>query len=226
MSRIFETSNELRSFLENGEFIYVIYTQYGCKIGYTKSPLERLEQIRLGLPSQKCLFIGLYIGDKARTYESKLHGIFKNKSLSREWFCLTDEDNDKIEQLLIRNSFTCLIKQSILWSNYLEPSIFLKGNVKVVKMKEGTNEKSKINFEIPFHLSELIANPDNYDDQSNKTVKFKTATEISIYLQTRGFKYSPVQVGMIMKSLNIKRGAKHFPVIGARYGYFVIINED
>ena len=111
---MFETSQELKAFLENGEFIYVIYCQYGCKIGYTKSPLERIEQIRLGLPSQKCIFIGLYIGEKARSYEAKLHDIFKRQRLSREWFYLTDEDNNQIERTLLNNGFTCLINMNIL----------------------------------------------------------------------------------------------------------------
>lgn len=222
---MFETSHELKSFLENGEFIYVVYCQYGCKIGFTKFPLERLEQIRLGLPSQKCIFIGLYIGERARSFEAKLHDIFKKERLSREWFILTDEDNDQIERTLLKNNFTCLIKQSILWSNYIEPSIFIKGNVKVIKAKREPREETNKHFEVPAYLLELILNPDN-DNRPNKNEKFMTATEISSYLRTKGFSYSPVQVGMIMKSLNFKRGAKHFPVIGARYGYFISIIED
>lgn len=225
MGRMFGTSHELKAFLENGEFIYVIYCQYGCKIGYTRSPLERIEQIRLGLPSQKCIFIGLYIGERARSIEAKLHDIFKNQRLSREWFYLTDEDNDQIEKTLLRNNFTCLIKQSILWSNYLDPSIFIKGNVKIIEAKKTLKEDRKKGIEVPTYLLESILKPD-YGNLSNKNVRFMTATEICNHLKTKGFSYSREQVGMILNSLNFKRFSKKIPGIGSRYGYFIILNED
>lgn len=225
MGKIFETSYELKAFLENGEFIYVIYSQYGCKIGYTKSPLERLEQIRLGLPSQKCIFIGLYIGERARHFEAKLHEMFKKQRLSREWFYLTDEDSYEIERTLTKNNFSCLIKQSIIWSNYLDPSIFIKGNVKVIESNRKSTEDRKKGMEVPPYLSDLILNPDD-ENLPNRNVKFMTATEISAHLKTKGFNYSREQIGMIMKSLNFSRGAKKIPGIGPRYGYSVIVNED
>ena len=53
---------ELKNYFENNEFIYIVYSEYGCKIGISKNPIQRLEQIRLGLPSQKAIIIGLYEG--------------------------------------------------------------------------------------------------------------------------------------------------------------------
>jgi hypothetical protein len=225
MNKVFETSHDLKSFLENGEFLYVIYCQYGCKIGYTKSPLERLEQIRLGLPSHKCIFIGLYIGERARYFENKLHEMFKKQRLSREWFYLTDEDNDLIENILSKNNFDCLIKQSIIWSNYLDPSIFIKGNVKIIETKKKDVAIKKKDINVPPYLSESILKPE-VENLSNKNVKFMTATEISTHLKRKGFIYSREQIGMIMKSLDFKRGSKKIPGIGPRYGYFIIINDD
>lgn len=225
MAVTFETSRELKAFIENGEFIYVIYSQYGCKIGYTKSPLERLEQIRLGLPSQKCVFIGLYIGDRARHFESKLHEIFRAQRLSREWFYLTDEDNDQIEKVLLKNEFKCLIKQSIVWSNYIDPSIFIKGNVRIIESKKNSESDKRKILEIPSYISEVILKPD-YGNLADKRVKFHTATDIANHLKSKGFNYSREQVGVIMNSLGFKRYSRKIPGVGPRYGYFVIVSEE
>ena len=42
------TIESLKNNIENGEFINVIYSEYGCKIGFTKSPLTNLEKIKKG----------------------------------------------------------------------------------------------------------------------------------------------------------------------------------
>ena len=107
----FTTYNSLKEFIEKGNYLYIIYSEYGCKIGFSRSPLERLEQIKLGLPSHKCSFIGLYLNEKALAFEKRLHKKFKEKQISHEWFILDDDDLEYIYEYLLKNEFICLIKK-------------------------------------------------------------------------------------------------------------------
>jgi len=223
MDLSFETYNLLKIHIENSSFIYIIYSEYGCKIGYTRSPLERIEQIKQGLPSQNCFFIGLYLNEKSNIYEKKLHKIFKPQKISGEWFILNDENIDFIDNYLVKRNFKCLIKKSILWSNYLLPSIYIEGKVKVIRKIN----KNKTNLEIivPRLFEKLVSKPD-INDINNKSVEFLTPSQISERFKTIGIDYNPVTIGKYLTNLKFERKSKRIPNIGPRIGYYVIMKKN
>ena len=222
MNSGFATYESLKNFLDNSSFLYIIYSEYGCKIGYTKSPLERIEQIKHGLPSQECFFVGLYVNDKAYVYERRLHKIFKPQRLSGEWFILNDEDIDYIDAFLLRNDFKCLIKKSLIWANYLTPSIYLNGKVKVIQKIDSSNKNELL--KVPSIFTDLIRVPKPEEIETN-IARFLTPTEISIMLNEAGLKYSPVSVGKILIRMGFKRITKRNNKMYSEKGYYVIINE-
>lgn len=217
----FENYKSLKNHLDKSNYIYIIYSEYGCKIGITKSPLDRIEQIKLGLPSQKCFYIGLFIGKTASIHEKKLHNLFKNKRISGEWFILNDNDLEYIEKYLVKRDFKCLIKKSIIWANYLIPSIYIEGKVKIIRDTHHSNIKMEI--QVPEILKELVIKPD--PDKISKA-EFLTSTQISKRLKKLGLNYSPMNIGKYMNKLNFQRKAKRIPGIGPSYGYYVMIKNN
>jgi len=218
MNSGFDTYDSLKNFIDNSSFLYIIYSEYGCKIGYTKSPLERIEQIKHGLPSQECFFVGLYINDKAYAYERKLHKIFKTQRLSGEWFILNDEDINYIDTFLLQNDFKCLIKKSLIWANYLTPSIYLNGKVKVVQKINRSNKT----IMVPRVFTDLFRKPKPEEIEKN-IARFLTPTEISIILNKAGLKCNPVSVGKYLTSMEFERITKKNNKTYSEKGYYVII---
>ena len=214
-----ETYKELKDRIENNNFVYVIYSEYGCKIGFTKSPTERLENIRLGLPSQKCFFIGLYIGDRALEFEKRLHKKFKTQKIGGEWFILNDSDIDFIDNYLVENKFKCLIKKSIHWANYLLPSVYLDGKIKVIEKSKLENQVNT--FEIPEIFIDSVIKPDSIFDSG---VDFMTPKDISEQFERVGLKFEPQLVGRYLSHLNFKKVSKRLPEVGPRKGYYIILN--
>ncbi|HAZ00570.1 MAG: hypothetical protein A2W90_04790 [Bacteroidetes bacterium GWF2_42_66] len=223
MDSNFTTYNSLKEYIEKSNFIYVIYSEYGCKIGYTKTPLERIEQIKLGLPSQKCFFIGLYANERALTFEKKLHEKFKAKQISREWFILDDNDLEYIYDYLIKKDFKCLIKNSIIWANYLLPSIYVTGNVKIIG--EVKRQTKKTDIQIPRLFIELIEIPTEKEIENNG-VEYFTATDISKMLKNKGLKCTPETTGQILKKMGAYPKGKRIPGIGSRKVYYVKIRNN
>jgi len=218
----FETYNSLKSYIEQSNFIYIIYSDNGCKIGYSKSPLKRIEQIKLGLPSQQCFFIGLYMSDKAFIYEKRLHKIFKTQKISGEWFILNDENLEYIDNYLLRNNFKCLIKKSIIWANYLIPSIYLKGKVKIIQKTHHKN--NKITLTIPRAFTDLILKPEP-EEIDNNIAEFLTPSQISEKLSIIGIKCDPITIGKFLTNMKFTRTTKRIPEIGPRKGYYVKIKD-
>lgn len=219
----FTSHSSLKKYLDKNNFLYIIYSEYGCKIGFSKSPLDRIEQIKLGLPSHKCFFIGLYLNEKALTFEKKIHKKFKAKQISHEWFILDDNDLDYIHDYLSKNAFKCLIKKSVIWANYLLPSIYITGKVKTVgKVKYKTERKE---IQIPKFFKELIRNPDENEIENNEAEYF-TASEISKIIAMKGFKCSPETTGQILRKLGYFSKSKRIPGIGPRKVYYVKINNN
>ncbi len=219
----FTTYNSLKDFIEKGNYLYIIYSEYGSKIGFSKSPLKRIEQIKLGLPSHKCFFIGLYLNEKALTFEKRLHEKFKEKQISHEWFILDDEDLGYIYDYLSKNEFICLIKKSILWANYLLPSIYLTDNVKIIgKVKHKTKRPE---IQIPKLFTELFEIPDKNIFEENEA-GYLTASEISKLLEMKGFKYPPVTTGQILTKLGFFSKSKRISGIGPRKVYYVKIKNN
>lgn len=217
----FKNYTSLREHLDKSYYIYIVYSEYGCKIGFTKSPLERIEQIKFGLPSQKCFYIGLYIRKTSSTHEKKLHKLFKNKRISGEWFILNDDDLEYIERYLLKRDFKCLIKKSIIWANYLIPSIYMEGKVKIIR--DINHGNIKIEVQVPEIFKDLILKP-NLDEISK--AEFLTSTEISERLKIHGLNYSPMNIGKYMNKLNFERKAKKVKGRGTIYGYNVMINNN
>jgi hypothetical protein len=219
------TYNELKNHFDSGNFIYIIYSEYGSKIGFSKSPLERIEQIRQGLPTQKCFFIGLYMHENSASFEKKLHAQFKSKKLSKEWFILDDNDLEHIYTYLSSQGFKCLIKKSIEWANYLIPSIYVRGSVKVVynnKKNKAKSTKTFTEIEIPKLIYEIICLP---EEDSNFSVQFFTATDFSEYLKKKGINLTPLTIGKVLLKLGFEQKSKRMSGIGARKGYMIKIKN-
>jgi len=218
----FETYDSLKNYLENVSYLYIIYSEYGCKIGYSKSPLERIEQIKHGLPSQKCFFVGLYLNEKALTHEKRLHKIFKPQKIAGEWFILNDENLDFIHNYLLKNNFKCLIRKSIIWANYIVPSIYLKGKVKIVHK---INHNNKNSLKIPNVFIDMFRKPEPEEIEKD-IANFVTPTEISEKLSFVGYSYNSVTVGKFLKALNFERVTKRVPnKEWPIKGYYVIMNK-
>lgn len=223
MNSNFTTYSSLKEYIEKSNFIYIIYSEYGCKIGYTKAPLDRIEQIRLGLPSQKCFFIGLYANEKALTFEKRLHKKFKAKQISREWFILDDNDLKYIYDYLIKKDFKCLVKNSIIWANYLLPSIYVTGNVKIVG--EVKHPTKMTDIEIPKLFTELIE-VQAENEIGNNGAEYLTATDISKMLENKGLKCTPETTGRILKKMGVYSKSKRISGIGSRKVYYVRIKNN
>ena len=219
----FTSHSSLKKYLDKSNYLYIIYSEYGCKIGFSKSPLERIEQIKLGLPSHKCFFIGLYLNEKALTFEKKLHKKFKVKQISHEWFILDDNDLEYIYDYLSKNDFKCLIKKSIIWANYLLPSIYVTGKVKIVSEIKHKTKRAEI--QIPKFFTEIFELPNN-DDLWKNEAEYFTASEISKIIETRGFKCAPETTGQILTKLGFNSKSKRIPGIGPRKVYYVKIKNN
>lgn len=217
------TKVQLDGYFESNEFIYIIYTEYGSKIGISANPRQRLEQIKQGLPSQYALFIGLYKGENAAEYERKLHKRFKPRNISGEWFVLNQENLDEIHSFLISNKFTCEIKISLLWANYLAPSIFLKGNIRIIEVEKELN-KRKVSVEYPEELNSLILDP-KIDDTDNLEHLFLSATQISKRLEGLGYFYTPKEIGHYLSGRGIKSKSRKIPKVGVRKVYELCFND-
>jgi len=221
MEFAFENYTSLKNYIEKSDYIYIIYSEYGCKIGFTKKPLERIEQIRLGLPSQKCFFIGLHVGKTAVVYERKLHKLFKNQRISGEWFILNDKNLNFIEKYLVKRDFKCLLKKSIIWANYLIPSIYLEGKVKIIR--DVNHRNIKLEIQVPEIFKDIILKPG--PDEITKA-EFMTPTQISEKLKLLGLHSNPMNIGKYMKKLGFQRKAKKIAGLGTIYGYYVIIRNS
>ena len=207
MNNKYNSIAKIKNKIESSEFIYVIYSEYGFKIGITKSPLDRIEGIKQGLPSQDCFFIGLYMGKESAKFEKQLHNKFKKQQISGEWFFLNEENLDEIDFFLIKKGFQRMIKKSSLWANYILPSIFSKGKTKVI---ETINKKKKhqndVNIENHFILK-FIQKVEN-DSIADLEIKYMTSTQISEYLINLGYSFNPIVIGGILTNLKFLKKSK------------------
>lgn len=217
------TIAKIKNKIESSEFLYIIYLEYGFKIGISRSPLERLEAVRQGLPSQKCFFVGLYSGENSSVFEKRLHAQYRNQRISGEWFYLNEANLENIDKYLIKSSFERMIKLSVLWANYVSPSIFNAGKVKIIESskKNNTNYSGEFN-ENHFLLSYIqkVENDFIYDPE----VKFMTPSQISEYLKNSGFDINPITIGNFLRKLNFLRKSRRIDG-QSRYGYLVKFNK-
>ncbi len=203
----FNTISKIKNKIESSEFLYIVYSEYGCKIGISKSPLDRLETIRLGIPSQTCFYIGLYIGEQSAIFEKKLHAQYKKQKISGEWFYLNEDNLENIDTYLRKNNFHRMIKLSILWANYMLPSIFLEGKVQIIESPKRIREipqKESLENHYILNFIQRVENDNNFDPE----IKYMTSTQISEYLISLGFNYNPVVIGGILTNLNFLRKSK------------------
>ena len=84
------------------EFVYVIgeADAHKIKIGKSKSPKQRLHQLQTGYPTK--LYIWGFCRNISPLNEKEIHKKLKNYRLSGEWFELTNEVREVVEQ--IRNA--------------------------------------------------------------------------------------------------------------------------
>jgi len=161
----------------------------------------------------------------ATKFEKILHNKFKSKKIGGEWFHLKQIDLDFIENYLLENGFISLVRVSIVWANYLIPSIFLKGKViEVIKQKGTKNINAK--YEIPLFIKELIKNPTE-DEIQNGNYIFMTATEISKFLEKKGFNYPLKLLGRSLTALRFRKVSKYNSHLGhSQKGYLLKIGDS
>lgn len=218
------TYDELKKYFENNEFIYIIYSEYGCKIGISNNPIQRLEQIRRGLPSQEAIFIGLYKGTNSLMFEKKLHARLNNRNISGEWFILSQNTLDDIDTFLLSNEFLRIAKVSILLANYLIPSIYLLGHIKIIEIEKGLKQrKNKIEF--PDSLENIIQIPTLYEIQ-NGSREFLTATDICNRLKIFDYYYSPSEIGQYLRKRGMKQKSRRIKNVGVRKVYEIYIKTN
>ena len=213
------TIEGIKKKVESNEFLYIIYSEYGFKIGISRSPLERLEAVRQGLPSQKCFFIGLYSGEDSLTFEKRLHLQYRNQRISGEWFYLNEENLESIDKYLIKNNFHRMIKLSILWAKYISPSNYFDDNIKIVH----SSKKNTPNYSIELNENHLLLNFIQKIDNEfiyDPDVKFVTTSQISEYLKNNGFEITPAAIGNLLRKLNFIRKSRKIDG-QSRYGYLV-----
>jgi len=87
-------ANDRMSETEESHYIYLFQEEHTgfYKIGYSKNPLKRKEQIRLWKKLILVHEIELSSKAVAALVEKLLHHVFKGKALEGEWFQLTKID--------------------------------------------------------------------------------------------------------------------------------------
>ena len=218
------SSEDINEYFKTNEFLYIIYSEYGCKIGISRDPSQRFEQIEQGLPSQKAILIGLYRGQNCSDYEKKLHQMLKERKISGEWFILNQYHLDEINQFLIKNNFTCILKISILWANYLIPSIYLNGRVQIIETERKIKSLAVRNQKLPEIVKEILIKPTETEIVTNNC-EFLTATQISVRLREWDLVYTPTVVGQYLQSVGFKSKSKRIAGIGVRHVYPIKIKK-
>jgi hypothetical protein len=79
-------------------YIYFLKCQEYVKIGISKNPIERVEQVSLLLPFEITLLHVVRSKD-IYTTEKEFHNYFSNKRVNGEWFKLSDEDVNVIREI-------------------------------------------------------------------------------------------------------------------------------
>jgi len=81
-------------------YVYLIRADNGLfKIGKTGNPKNRLKSLNTGSPCE-LRYVSIIKTDNMDDLEERLHYHFSNKRIRGEWFALTDEDVDRISQLV------------------------------------------------------------------------------------------------------------------------------
>ena len=112
---------ELNNFDDNGGitkppssnssgYVYIIESEYGYKIGKTKSLKNRSQLFGVKMPFDFS-FIYTFFSEKFSTLEVDLHCKFANKRINGEWFQLTKDELQEIESFC--KSYQCKFKQNM-----------------------------------------------------------------------------------------------------------------
>ena len=79
-------------------FCYIIQSEYGHKIGQTKSLYSRSKTFNVKLPF-KWVFVKLFVLTDYKRMEIMAHQLLEDKRLNGEWFDLNSKDIELIESL-------------------------------------------------------------------------------------------------------------------------------
>lgn len=71
--------------------VYIMQHGGMCKIGVSKNPKKRLETIQIGNPNIEIIYESIPIFN-AYEIENKMHKIYKENSIGREWFLIKDTE--------------------------------------------------------------------------------------------------------------------------------------
>ena len=89
-----KTTRVLRMGIKNG-YVYIIYNKENeiCKVGWSKAPRKRLKNLQVGCPYKLSI---MFYFKACKNDEKNLHKILKEHSLVGEWFKLSQDLLDKI----------------------------------------------------------------------------------------------------------------------------------
>jgi hypothetical protein len=80
------------------QFIYVIQSEHGFKIGKSINPKSRFSALKTATLSSLSLVLSRHVKDMHRT-EDVLHAYFKSQHIKGEWFQLSADDLKFIESV-------------------------------------------------------------------------------------------------------------------------------
>ena len=122
------------------------------------------------------------------------------------------------------HEFVRIIKISILWANYLIPSIYLQGHIRIIEIEKVSKTRNG-RIEFPDSLARFILKP-TIDEIKSNICEFLTATEICNRIKTDDYNYSPREVGQYLHRRGFKLKSRRIKNVGVRKVYEVCINNN
>jgi prophage antirepressor-like protein len=96
---IFSKLQLLKTNVKKKNYVYLLFSEHGVKIGYSLNPKERISQISVQMPFEITRIENFEVENMSYA-EGMLHERYKNKRLNGEWFNLSDKDIDEIIEFL------------------------------------------------------------------------------------------------------------------------------
>ena len=90
-------------------YVYIISSNYGCKIGKSKDYDSRLRKFDVEFPFNFNVLRVYKVRDRHET-ESFLHNLYQDKKLNGEWFEISIDDINKIDEIILKNSDQIMTK--------------------------------------------------------------------------------------------------------------------
>lgn len=88
--------NEIQSL----EFVYIIESHFGMKIGQSKNIVNRTKVFNVKMPF-KWSFLSIFVCKNSKNMEKFLHKVFSSKRINGEWFDLDYDDINNISNFIL-----------------------------------------------------------------------------------------------------------------------------